>query len=103
MKGIKAVKELLNNEVPLIGFAGFRGLGSMAQGEGSKNFDKAKAFCFTNPAAAHELLQKITDTTIHYLKAKVKAGVDAIQIFDSWGGMLSPVDYQEFSWPYINR
>lgn len=105
MKGIKATKELLNNEVPLIGFAGspWTILCYAVQGEGSKNFDKAKAFCFTKPTAAHELLQKITDTTIHYLKAKVKAGVNAVQIFDSWGGMLSPDDYQEFSWPYINQ
>jgi uroporphyrinogen decarboxylase len=48
-------------------------------------------------------LQKITDTTILYLIEKVKAGCNAIQIFDSWGGMLSPVDYQEFSWKYINQ
>ena len=68
----------------------------VVQGQGSKNFDKAKEFCFTNPVAAHQLLQKITDTTITYLKAKVTAGVNAVQVFDSWGGMLSPVDYQEF-------
>ncbi|MDX1604521.1 MAG: uroporphyrinogen decarboxylase family protein, partial [Salinimicrobium sediminis] len=73
------------------------------QGQGSKNFDIAKKFCFTNPQAAHTLLQKITDTTIAYLKAKVEAGVDAVQIFDSWGGMLSPEDYQEFSWKYIQQ
>ena len=53
--------------------------------------------------AAHALLQKITDTTIAYLKQKVKVGVDAVQIFDSWGGMLSPVDYNEFSWQYIQQ
>ena len=53
--------------------------------------------------AAHILLQKITDTTIAYLKGKVEAGVDALQIFDSWGGMLSPTDYQEFSWKYIQQ
>jgi len=105
MEGIKATKELLNNEVPLIGFAGspWTILCYCVQGQGSKNFDKAKQFCFTNPIAAHQLLQKITDTTIAYLKAKVAAGVDAVQIFDSWGGMLSPVDYQEFSWQYINQ
>ena len=49
------------------------------------------------------LLQKITDTTIAYLKEKVKAGCNAVQVFDSWGGMLSPVDYQEFSWQYIQQ
>ncbi len=73
------------------------------QGQGSKTFDKAKELCFTQPIVAHQLLQKITDTTIAYLKEKVKAGVDAVQIFDSWGGMLSPVDYQEFSWKYIKQ
>ena len=57
----------------------------------------------TLPAGAHALLQKITDTTIAYLKQKVKAGVDAVQIFDSWGGLLSPADYKTFSWPYINQ
>jgi uroporphyrinogen decarboxylase len=75
----------------------------VVQGQGSKTFDKAKEFCFTNPVAAHQLLQKITDTTIAYLKAKVKAGVNAVQVFDSWGGMLSPVDYQEFSFKYIQQ
>jgi uroporphyrinogen decarboxylase len=105
MQAIKATKELLNNEVPLIGFAGspWTILCYCVQGQGSKTYDKAKGFCFTNPVAAHDLLQKITDTTIAYLKAKVEAGVDAVQIFDSWGGMLSPTDYQEFSWHYINQ
>jgi len=105
MQAIKATKELLKDEVPLIGFAGspWTILCYVVQGQGSKTYDKAKEFCFTNPAAAHQLLQKITDTTIAYLKAKVEAGVNAVQIFDSWGGMLSPVDYQEFSWQYINQ
>jgi uroporphyrinogen decarboxylase len=105
MKAIKVTKQLLNDEIPLIGFAGspWTILCYVVQGQGSKSFDMAKGFCFTQPKAAHELLQKITDTTIAYLKAKVKAGVDVVQIFDSWGGMLSPVDYQEFSWKYINQ
>jgi uroporphyrinogen decarboxylase len=105
MEAIKATKELLNDEIPLIGFAGspWTILCYCVQGQGSKNFDKAKEFCFTQPVAAHTLLQKITDTTIAYLKEKVKAGVNAVQVFDSWGGMLSPTDYQEFSWKYINQ
>jgi uroporphyrinogen decarboxylase len=104
-KAITATKALLNNEIPLIGFAGspWTIMCYCVQGQGSKNFDKAKAFCFSNPVAAHQLLQKITDTTIAYLKEKVKAGVDVLQIFDSWGGMLSPTDYQEFSWQYIHQ
>ena len=105
MEAIKATKEKLNDEVPLIGFAGspWTILCYCVQGQGSKTFDKAKELCFTQPLVAHELLQKITDTTIAYLKAKVVAGVDAVQIFDSWGGMLSPTDYQEFSWQYIQQ
>lgn len=105
MDSIKMTKEMLNDEVPLIGFAGspWTVFCYCVQGQGSKSFDKAKEFCFTQPIAAHQLLQKITDTSIAYLKEKVKAGVDAVQIFDSWGGMLSPEDYQEFSWRYIKQ
>ncbi len=105
MDAIKMTKEMLNNDIPLIGFAGspWTILCYCVQGQGSKNFDKAKEFCFTQPVAAHTLLQKITDTTIAYLKEKVKSGVNAVQVFDSWGGMLSPTDYQEFSWKYINQ
>jgi uroporphyrinogen decarboxylase len=105
MDAIKLTKEMLNDEVPLIGFAGspWTIFCYAVEGKGSKSFDMAKGFCFSNPVAAHVLLQKITDTTILYLKEKVKAGVNAVQIFDSWGGMLSPVDYQEFSWKYINQ
>jgi len=105
MDAIKMTKEKLDNRVPLIGFAGspWTILCYAVQGQGSKNFDKAKGFCFTQPEAAHQLLQKITDTTIAYLKKKVATGVNAVQVFDSWGGMLSPVDYQEFSWKYIQQ
>ncbi|HUH26009.1 MAG TPA: uroporphyrinogen decarboxylase [Flavobacterium sp.] len=105
MDAIKITKEMLNDEVPLIGFAGspWTIFCYAVEGKGSKSFDTAKRFCFSQPEAAHVLLQKITDTTILYLKEKIRAGVDAIQIFDSWGGMLSPVDYQEFSWKYINQ
>ena len=105
MDAIKMTKEMLNDEVPLIGFAGspWTILCYAVEGKGSKSFDIAKGFCFSQPEAAHVLLQKITDTTIAYLKKKVEAGCNAIQIFDSWGGMLSPVDYQEFSWKYINQ
>ena len=105
MEAIKMTKEMLDDEIPLIGFAGspWTVFCYCVQGQGSKSFDKAKEFCFTQPVAAHQLLQKITDTTIAYLKEKVKAGVDAVQVFDSWGGMLSPTDYQEFSWQYMQQ
>lgn len=102
---VKMTKQALNNKVPLIGFAGspWTLLCYAVQGQGSKNFDIAKAFCFSQPELAHRLLQMITDTTIDYLKAKVDAGVDAVQLFDSWGGLLSPEDYNIFSWPYIQQ
>jgi len=105
MDAIDMTREKLNNEVPLIGFAGspWTIFCYAVEGKGSKSFDKAKGFCFSNPVAAHLLLQKITDTTILYLKEKVKHGVNAVQVFDSWGGMLSPKDYQEFSWSYMNQ
>lgn len=105
MDAIDMTREKLNDEVPLIGFAGspWTIFCYAVEGKGSKSFDKAKGFCFSNPVAAHLLLQKITDTTILYLKEKVKHGVNAVQIFDSWGGMLSPTDYTEFSWNYINQ
>src|SRR6478752_7238657 len=85
---IKLIKQELNGRVPLIGFAGapWTLLCYMVQGKGSKTFDEAKAFCYTQPETAHRLLQMITDTTISYLKQQVKSGVDVIQVFDSWGG-----------------
>ena len=105
IEAVKMTKQALNDQVPLIGFAGspWTLFCYAVQGQGSKNFDKAKAFCFSQPELAHRLLQMITDTTIDYLKAKVAAGVDAVQLFDSWGGLLSPEDYNIFSWPYIQQ
>lgn len=105
LDAVKMTKQALNDRVPLIGFAGspWTLLCYAVQGQGSKNFDIAKGFCFSQPEAAHALLQKITDTTIAYLKEKVKAGVHAVQVFDSWGGLLSPDDYSIFSWPYIKQ
>ena len=105
IEAVKMTKQALNGQVPLIGFAGspWTLLCYAVQGQGSKNFDKAKAFCFSQPELAHRLLQMITNTTIDYLKAKVAAGVDAVQLFDSWGGLLSPEDYNIFSWPYIQQ
>ncbi|UAY51617.1 uroporphyrinogen decarboxylase [Ferruginibacter albus] len=102
---IKLIKQELNDRVPLIGFAGapWTLLCYMVQGKGSKTFDEAKAFCYQKPELAHQLLQMITDTTIAYLKGQVKAGVDTVQIFDSWGGLLSKEDFETISLPYINQ
>jgi uroporphyrinogen decarboxylase len=102
---IKLIKQELNGRVPLIGFAGapWTILCYMVQGKGSKTFDEAKTFCYQQPDVAHQLLQMITDTTIAYLKAQIKAGADSIQLFDSWGGVLSPEDFKQISFPYINQ
>ncbi len=102
---IKLIKQALNGRVPLIGFAGspWTLLCYMVQGKGSKTFDEAKAFCYTQPAVAHQLLQMITNTTIAYLKGQVAAGADVIQIFDSWGGLLSPSDFERISLKYIRQ
>lgn len=102
---VKVTKEGLNDEVPLIGFAGapWTIFCYLVEGHGSKTFSRAKAFCFAEPAAAHHLLNVITEATIAYLKQKVVAGIDAVQLFDSWGGLLSPADYDQFSFPYLVR
>jgi uroporphyrinogen decarboxylase len=105
LDAVKMTQVELNGRVPLIGFGGspWTLLCYAVQGQGSKTFDIAKEFCFKKEVLAHKLLQKITDTLIAYLKAKVDAGADAIQLFDSWGGLLSPEDYQKFSWPYLQQ
>lgn len=102
---IRLIKKELNGRVPLIGFAGapWTLLCYMVQGKGSKTFDEAKGFCYTQPETAHRLLQMITDTTIAYLKGQVKAGADVIQLFDSWGGLLGPDDFENFSLQYMRQ
>ncbi len=102
-KALALTKQELNGSVPLIGFAGapFTILCYMIEGKGSKTWEKAKQFCFTESNLAHHLLQKITDTTINYLKEQVKAGADVLQVFDSWSGCLSPGDFKLYAQPYL--
>lgn len=103
LKAIDIVKKELNGRVPLLGFAGapFTIFCYMVEGKGSKTFSIAKKMLYSEPELAHLLLQKITDTTIAYLKAQAKHGADLVQIFDSWAGILSPDQYRKFSLPYI--
>ena len=86
---LQITKKALNNRVPLIGFAGapWTLFSYMLEGQGSKTFSKAKAFLYKEPVLAHKLLSKITTTIIAYLKLKIKAGADVVQIFDSWAGI----------------
>ncbi|MEO5650918.1 MAG: uroporphyrinogen decarboxylase [Ginsengibacter sp.] len=102
-KALSLTKQELNGRVPLIGFAGapFTILCYMVEGKGSKTWEKAKQFCFAQPGLAHQLLQKITETTISYLKAQARSGADVLQVFDSWSGCLSPADFKLFAQPYL--
>lgn len=103
MNALSLTKKELNGRVPLIGFAGapWTILCYMVEGKGSKTWDKAKQFAYTQPLLAHQLLQKITTITISYLKAQVKAGADVVQVFDSWAGALSPSDFKIYAQPYL--
>ena len=102
---VALAKKGLAGRVPLIGFTGspWTLLTYMVEGGGTKNFKKAKSFIFNTPEEAHLLLSKITEAVIQYLSAKIEAGIDAYQIFDSWGGVLSKRHYLEFSLPYIEK
>ena len=104
-EAIRITKKNLDNRVPLIGFAGapFTLLCYMVEGKGSKTFSQAKKFLYTQPEAAHLLLDKITNATIAYLKNKIAAGVDAVQVFDSWAGSLDESTYATFCIPYLKR
>ena len=103
MEAIKMTKEKLDGRVPLIGFSGAPWTLAvyMVEGKGSKSFDVIKSFIYNEPEAAHELLQILADSVVDYLNAKIRAGCDAVQIFDTWAGILSPWDLEEFSLRYI--
>ena len=102
---LEVTKKELNGRVPLIGFAGapWTIFSYMLEGSGSKTFSKARKFLYQNPKAAHLLLDKITQTTIAYLRQKVHSGANMIQVFDSWAGILPPHQYSEFAIPYIKK
>jgi len=105
LDAIRITKQRLEQRVPLIGFAGapWTIFSYMIEGNGSKTFSKAKAVLYENPVLADALLQKITLSTIDYLKAQIRAGADVLQLFDSWAGILSPESYSRFAMPYINQ
>ena len=102
---IKMAKKELNGKVPLIGFCGapWTIFAYMIEGSGSKTFSQAKKFLYTEPKLSHALLEKITQSSINYLKAQISAGADVVQIFDSWAGILSAEYYNEFSLKYISK
>lgn len=103
LDAVTLTKKELNGRVPLIGFSGspWTLLTYMVEGRGSKNFSEVKKLIYNNPQLAHKLLSKISDTVAEYLSAKIEAGCNAVQIFDTWGGILTPDDFNEFSLQYI--
>ena len=102
---IRETVKRLNDRVPVIGFAGapFTILCYMIEGQGSKTFSNARKWLHANPKESHMLLEKITTSTINYLKLQIEAGVSLYQVFDSWAGVLSEELYREFCMPYLNR
>ncbi|WP_316840457.1 uroporphyrinogen decarboxylase [Pedobacter gandavensis] len=102
---IKVIQQRLNGSIPLIGFAGapFTVMSYLVEGGSSKDFKLTKLLMHNNPEIAHRLLAKIAKVTADYLNLQIAAGVNAIQIFDSWAMALSWNDYQEFSHRYIQE
>ncbi len=99
---IKVIQQRLNKSIPLIGFAGapFTVMSYLIEGGSSKDFKLTKLFIHNQPQLAHRLLAKIAKVTIDYLNLQIAAGVNAVQLFDSWALALSWDDYNEFSHRY---
>ncbi len=102
---IKILRKELEHKVPLIGFSGapFTLATYMIEGGTSKNFLNTKKMMFQSAPVFHYLIEKLTDTIISYLSAQIKAGAQAVQLFDTWAGMLAPMDYKKFVFPYVKK
>lgn len=105
MDAVRVIRRELDGSVPLIGFSGSPWTLAcyMVEGGGSDNYARIKAMALNEPAALHQLLSVNTDAVIAYLAAQRAAGAQALQVFDTWGGVLSPAMYREFSLPYLQR
>ncbi|HEY0193341.1 MAG TPA: uroporphyrinogen decarboxylase [Kofleriaceae bacterium] len=105
MEAVRKIKAALAGRVPLIGFAGapLTMLTYAVEGGGSKDYPHTKKLLYGNPTAAHALLDKLARTCATYLEAQIAAGADAVQIFDSWGGIVSPGDFREFPLRYAKQ
>lgn len=102
---ITACKKALADRVPLIGFCGapFTTLSYLVEGKGSRDFQHTKTMMFSEPALFGRLMESITTVLIGYLKQQIASGVDALQLFDSWAGALSPADYEIHVLPHVRR
>lgn len=105
MDAVRTIRRELDDAVPLIGFSGSPWTLAcyMIEGGGSKDFGRIKAMAYSEPALLHQLLSVVTDAVIAYLGAQRAAGAQALQVFDTWGGVLSPALYREFSLKYLQR
>ena len=105
MDAVRTIRRELDGRVPLIGFSGspWTLATYMIEGSGTKTFARAKGMMFDQPALMHELLGKLADAVTVYLNAQIAAGAQAVQIFDTWGGTLTPRDYRDFSLAYMQR
>ncbi len=105
LEAVRLIRRELDGRVPLIGFSGapFTLAAYMVEGGGSRTFESLKCMMYSAPEVYHALMDKVTDTVIRYLNAQIRAGAQAVQVFDTWGGILSPRDYAEYVLPYSTR
>jgi uroporphyrinogen decarboxylase len=105
MDAVRLIRRELDGRVPLIGFAGspWTLATYMVEGGSTKTFARSKGMLYDSPALMHELLARITDSVVAYLNAQVAAGAQALMVFDTWGGVLTPRDYEDFSLAYMRR
>jgi len=105
MDAVRLIRRELDGRVPLIGFSGspWTLATYMVEGGSSKNFGRVKAMLYDDPKSAHALLAKLADSVTDYLNAQIAAGVQALQIFDSWGGVLSHDRFEPYSLQYLQR
>lgn len=102
---VKLIRAALPGDIPLLGFAGapFTLASYCIEGGGSKNYVKTKTLMYNDAGAWNALMTKLVDTVIIYLKAQIEAGCQAVQVFDSWAGALSPADYRTYVLPHTKR
>lgn len=105
MDAIELTTKTLNGRVPLIGFSGspWTLLTYMIENGGSKTYAKSKALLYKTPELAHQLLDKLAQSIVKYLIGQIQSGASAVQVFDSWGGVLSPADFKLFSLKYMQQ
>jgi uroporphyrinogen decarboxylase len=105
LEAVRIVRRELRDDQAVVGFCGgpFTVAGYLVEGKPSREFTKVKTLMYSEPATWHALMEKLTETSARYLRAKVDAGADVIQLFDSWVGALSVADYEEFVAPYSAR